>query len=164
VELDARAYVPTSQRSEFALRGWVGMAEGNQPWIYTFGGLDTMRGFPTYALSGNRTAFVNLEWRFPLIDRMDLAFLRLGGIRGRVFLDVGAAWYVNSAGEKFNQFGQPGFTFIDDGKLVDGVSSYGFGLDVNLFGLPLHWDWVKIWDFDRAITDWETTFWIGMRF
>ncbi len=164
VELDARAYVPTSQRSEFALRGWVGMAEGNQPWIYTFGGLDTMRGFPTYALSGNRTAFVNLEWRFPLIDRMDLAFLRVGGIRGRVFLDVGAAWYVNSAGDKFNQFGQPGFTFYEDGALVDGVSSYGFGVDVYLFGLPLHWDWVKIWDFDRAITDWETTFWIGMRF
>ena len=30
-------------RSEFAVRLWVGMADGNQPWIYSFGGMDTMR-------------------------------------------------------------------------------------------------------------------------
>ncbi len=164
VNLDARAYLPTSRRSEFALRLWIGMANGNQPWIYTFGGLDTLRGFPTYSLSGNRTAFTNIEWRFPLIDRLDLAFLRLGGIRGRVFLDVGAAWYENQAGNRFNQFGEAGFDFWQDGALFDGVSSYGFGLDVNLFGLPMHWDWVKIWDFDTSLTGWETTFWVGVRF
>jgi len=164
ITLDARAYVPTSQRSEFAFRAWVGMADGNQPWIYSYGGLDTLRGYPTYSLSGNRTWFANLEWRFPLVDRMDLAFLRIGGIRGRIFLDVGAAWYKNSAGEEFNMFGQPGYTFISDGVLVDGVSSYGWGLDLNLFGLPMHWDWVKIWNFDQSLTDWETNFWIGVRF
>jgi Tol biopolymer transport system component len=164
VALDARAYVPTSQRSEFAFRGWMGFAEGNQPWIYSFGGLDTLRGYPTYSLSGNRTFFVNLEWRFPLVDRMDLAFLRIGGIRGRVFMDVGAAWYQDKDGNKFNMFGQPGFTFEQDGTLVDGVSSYGFGFDVTLFGLPMHWDYVKIWDFDNALTGWETDFWIGVRF
>jgi len=164
VALDARAYVPTSQRSEFALRGWLGFADGNQPWIYSFGGLDTLRGYPTYSLSGNRTFFVNLEWRFPLIDRLDLAFLRLGGIRGRVFVDVGAAWYQDADGNKFNMFGQPGFTFEQDGVLVDGVSSYGFGFDINVFGLPMHFDWVKIWNFDESLTDWQTDFWIGVRF
>ncbi len=164
VELDARAYVPTSQRSELAFRGWMGFAEGNQPWIYTFGGLDTIRGYPTYSLSGNRTFFVNMEWRFPLVDRMDLAFLRIAGLRGRIFLDVGAAWYQDSAGDKFNMFGQPGFTFQEDGVLVDGVSSYGFGFDVNIFGMPLHFDWTKIWNFDLALTSWETDFWIGVRF
>jgi len=164
VELDGRFYVPTSQRSEFAVRTWVGWADGNQPWIYSFGGLDTMRGFPTYSLSGNRTVFANLEWRFPLIDRMDLAFLRIGGIRGRFFLDVGAAWYVNSDGDEFNAFGRPGFTFIEDGVLQDGVSSYGFGFDLTFFGMPMHFDYVKIWDFDQALTGWSTDFWIGMRF
>lgn len=165
VEIDARAYVPTSQRSEFALRGWAGYAVGNQPWIYAFGGLDTLRGYPTYSLSGNRTFFANLEWRFPLIDRIDLAFLRLGGIRGRVFLDVGAAWFESDAGDRFNMFGEPGFDFMTDGTLVDGVSSYGFGLDLNAFGLPMHWDWVKIWNFDTTLSDgWQTTFWIGIRF
>jgi outer membrane protein assembly factor BamA len=164
VELDGRFYVPTSQRSEFAFRVWTGMADGNQPWIYSFGGMDTMRGYPTYSLSGNRTFFTNLEWRFPLVDRMDLAFLRLGGIRGRIFLDVGAAWFVDSDGNERNMFGNPGFTFMEDSVLRDGVSSYGFGIDINLFGLPMHWDWVKIWDFDEALTGWGTDFWIGVRF
>ena len=165
VEFDGRFYVPTSQRSEFALRTWVGWAEGNQPWIYSFGGLDTMRGYPTYSLSGNRAMFANLEWRFPLIDRMDLVFLRLSGVRGRIFLDVGAAWYVDSLGREYNMFGLPGFEFMEDGVLKDGVSSYGFGMDLTLFGLPMHWDWVKIWDFDKTLTDsWETDFWIGIRF
>jgi hypothetical protein len=81
-----------------------------------------------------------------------------------VFLDVGAAWYENQAGNRFNQFGEAGFDFWQDGALFDGVSSYGFGLDVNLFGLPMHWDWVKIWDFDTSLTGWETTFWVGVRF
>jgi Tol biopolymer transport system component len=164
VSLDARAYVPLSQRNELAFRLWIGMADGNQPWIYSFGGLDTLRGYPTRSLSGNRTGFANLEWRFPLVDRMDLAFLRLSGIRGRIFMDIGAAWWVNQSGEKFNMFGEPGFTFIEDGVLVDGVSSYGFGIDIHLFGLPMHWDWAKIWNFDEALTGFETYFWIGLRF
>ena len=63
-----------------------------------------------------------------------------------------------------NMFGEPGFTFWEDGALKDGVSSYGWGLDIRLFGLPMHWDWVKIWNFDQTLTDWETYFWIGTRF
>ncbi len=46
VEFDGRYYVPTSERTEFAFRTWVGLADGNQPWIYSFGGMDTMRGYP----------------------------------------------------------------------------------------------------------------------
>jgi Tol biopolymer transport system component len=164
IEFDGRAYVPLSQRNELAFRLWVGMADGNQPWIYAFGGLDTMRGYPTRSLSGNRTWFTNIEWRFPLLDRADFAFLRLGGIRGRLFLDVGAAWFQDADGDRFNSFGEPGFTFWEDRTLVDGVSSYGFGIDLLLFGLPLHWDWIKIWDFDEALTGWRTDFWIGTRF
>jgi Tol biopolymer transport system component len=164
VEFDARAYVPLSARNELAFRLWLGWADGNQPWIYSFGGMDTMRGYPTRTLSGNRTWFTNLEWRFPLLDRADFAFMRLSGIRGRVFLDVGAAWYANANGDEFNMFGEPGFTFIEDGVLVDGVSSYGFGFDVTFFGMPMHFDWVKIWNFDETLTGWETDFWIGVRF
>jgi outer membrane protein assembly factor BamA len=164
VEFDGRAYIPLSQRNELAFRLWFGWADGNQPWIYSFGGFDTLRGYPTYSLSGNRASFANIEWRFPLVDRMDLAFMRIGGIRGRVFLDVGAAWFESADGRQFNMFGQQGFTFQRDGVLIDGVSSYGFGFDVYLFGLPLHWDWVKLWNFDTSLTGWETDFWIGVRF
>jgi hypothetical protein len=162
-EFDGRAYVALSRRNELAFRLFLGMADGNRPHIYAIGGLDTIRGMPTRAMSGNRVGLANMEWRFPLIDRMDLPFLTFGGIRGRVFMDVGAAWWdVN--GNQFNYLGEPGFTFIEDGRLVDGVSSYGFGLTIYLFGLPMHWDWVKLWDFKSSYTDRQVEFWMGVRF
>jgi outer membrane protein assembly factor BamA len=163
LEFDGRAYVPLSRRNELAFRAFLGAADGNKPHIYAIGGLDTIRGLPTYAMAGNRVGLLNMEWRFPLVDRMDLAFMSIGGIRGRVFMDVGAAWYdVNGA--QFNYLGEPGFTFIDDGRLVDGVSSYGFGLTVWLFGIPMHWDWVQLWDFKNSYTDRQVDFWMGYRF
>ena len=103
-------------------------------------------------------AFVNIEWRFPLIDHLVLPWLYLGNLRGRVFLDVGAATF-DVPGYK------PPFRFTRDGRLVDGVSTYGLGFSVNLFGLPMHWDFAKRWDFketfDRST---RTSFWIGYRF
>ena len=94
---------------------------------------------------------------------MDLAFMRLGQIRGRLFFDVGAAWWVFD-GQKYNQFFEPGFTFMEDGVLVDGVSSYGVGLDLLLFGLPMHFDWSKIWNFDEQLGDTQFDFWVGVGF
>jgi hypothetical protein len=86
-----------------------------------------------------------------------------GGIRGRIFLDVGAAWYdVN--GNEFNYLGEPGFTLIEDGRLADGVSSYGFGITAYVLGVPLHWDWVQLWDFKNRINDRQVEFWMGVRF
>jgi WD40 repeat protein len=162
-EVDGRAYVPLSRRNELAFRVFLGMADGNTPHIYAIGGLDTVRGLPTRALAGNRVGLANVEWRFPLVDRMDLAFISLGGIRGRFFLDVGAAWYdVN--GQKYNYLGQPGFTFLEDGRLVDGVSSYGFGLTINVLGIPMHWDWVQLWDFKDKLIGRQVDFWVGYRF
>ena len=163
LEFDGRAYVPLSRRNELAFRVFLGMADGNAPHIYAIGGLDTVRGLPTRAMAGNRVGLANVEWRFPLIDRMDLAFISLGGVRGRFFLDVGAAWYdVN--GQEFNYLGEPGFTFREDGRLVDGVSSYGFGISLYLFGIPVHIDWVQLWDFENKISDREVDFWMGFRF
>jgi len=37
-------------------------------------------------------------------------------------------------------------------------------LDLYMFGLPMHVDWTKIWDFDEAQTGWRGDFWIGTRF
>jgi WD40 repeat protein len=163
-EFDGRAYVPLSRRNELAFRLFLGMADGTRPHIYAIGGLDTIRGLPTRAMAGNRVGLANMEWRFPLIDRLDFSFLSMGGgIRGRLFLDIGAAWYdVN--GQQFNYLGEPGFTFIDDGRLVDGVASYGAGITVFVLGMPMHWDWVQLWDFKNKINDRQVEFWMGVRF
>jgi len=163
-EFDGRGYLPTSRRSEFAFRVFLGHADGNRPHIYAIGGLDTIRGMPTRAMAGNRVGLANLEWRFPLVDRLDLSFLSLrGGIRGRIFLDVGSAWY-EVGGQKYNYQGDPGFDFIEDGRLVDGVASYGFGITLFVFGIPMHWDWVQLWDFRDQIGDRQVDFWMGVKF
>jgi hypothetical protein len=155
--LDARQYVPLSYRNELAFRLYAAYADGNQPSIYYFGGFDTLRGYSYSSLAGNRAAYLNAEWRFPLIDYLIMPWLRLTGLRGRVFLDVGAAWYELPGWPDY-------YDFWEDGRLNDGVSSYGVGFSVNIFGLPMHWDWAKRWDFKNTFEDTYMAFWIGFRY
>ena len=157
VRLDARQYVPLSARNELALRLWAAMADGNQPSIFWFGGLDTLRGYEYHSFAGNRAAYLNVEWRFPLIDHLVFPWLYLRDVRGRLFVDVGAAWFDMPSYKQ-------DFTFMEDGRLKDGVSSYGFGISADLLGLPMHWDFAKRWDFKTAESDRRTTFWIGFRY
>ena len=155
---DGRQYVPLSQRNELALRLFTAASWGSSPDLFYFGGLDTLRGYEYREFVGNRVAFVNIEWRFPLIDHLVFPWLYLNNLRGRVFLDVGAATFDVPG---YN----PPFRFMKDGRLVDGVSTYGLGFSVNLFGLPMHWDFAKRWDFKETLDrSTRTSFWIGYRF
>jgi hypothetical protein len=157
VELEGRQYVPLTRRNELALRVYAAAADGNRPNIFYFGGLDTLRGFPYRAISGNRAAYANVEWRFPLIDELRMPWLRLTEIRGHLFVDVGAAWFEDDSFDS-------DFNFMDDGRLDDGFSAYGFGISLRLLGLPVHWEFAKRWDFEETLSDYETDFWIGFRF
>ena len=56
------------------------------------------------------------------------------------------------------------YDFWQDGQLKDGVSSYGVGFSVSLFGLPMHWDFAKRWDFKQTQPDTYSAFWIGFRY
>jgi len=156
--LDVRQYVPISKRNELAFRLYAATAAGSQPDVFYFGGLDTLRGFDYNSIVGNHAAYFNSEWRFPLIDHLVLPWLHLADMRGRFFLDVGGAWW------DYPGYKQP-FRCIDNGQLQDCVSSYGFGFSLNLFGLPLNWDFSKQWDFkhtlDRTAQTW---FWVGFQF
>jgi len=118
--------------------------------------LDTIRGYEFRTLVGDRAFFSNLEWRFPLIDYLAIPGFAFQQIRGVLFLDVGGAWY--SDVESFQ------FWDGEENKLADGVSSYGWGFSLNLFGLAMNWDFVRQWDFSETLTGWETSFWIGRRF
>ncbi|MDA8015837.1 MAG: BamA/TamA family outer membrane protein [Thermoanaerobaculia bacterium] len=154
--LDARQYIPTTRRSGFALRLWGYESTGTVPQPVWIGGFDTVRGVDLYALPGNRAFHANVEWRFPLIDALAFPGFAIGGIRGRVFFDIGGAYFPDF---------EPDYDFEEDDRLVDGIASYGFGLSVNLFGLPLHWDFAKLTDLEEDVTDsFETQFWIGFRF
>ena len=58
------------------------------------GGLVGMRGYPFYALGGNRMAVLGLEYRFPLIHNIDLRLLQIyfDKLYASIFADVGNTW------------------------------------------------------------------------
>jgi len=154
--LDARQYIPLTRRSSLAFRAYGAVSNGDFRRPYWTGGLDTLRGFQFRSEVGDRVFFVNSEFRFPLIDTLALPFMRLDGIRGRVFLDVGGAW--------FGRVQDFDFWNDEENRLQDGLSSYGFGLSAYLFGLPVNWEFAKRWDFKDAEGGFRTGFWIGYRF
>lgn len=156
VSLDFRQYVPISQRSNLALRVFGGASDGNAPQPFYFGGLNTLRGFDFRDFVGNRAAFANVEYRFPLFDALRGPVFNIQGIRGRLFLDVGAAWFTYGEDFKF---------YDSESKLLqDGRAAYGYGLTINLFGLDLNWDFAKQWKFEGAKDGYQTSFWIGTQF
>lgn len=157
-ELDLRQYLEVSERSNMALRLYTGYAGGNEPIPLYFGGLDDLRGVDFRSMVGDRAFYANIEYRFPLIDVLATPVLNFRSIRGRVFLDVGGAW--------FDIFGQD-FEFwnSEENRLEDAVSSYGFGVTINLMGIDLNWDFAKLWDFKDSLGGgFSSQFWIGTRF
>jgi len=154
--LDARQYVPLTRRSSLAFRAVGAVSNGSFRRPYWVGGIDTLRGFRFRSEVGDRTFYVNSELRFPLVDVLGFPFGAVRGIRGRIFLDVGGAWFGNE--QDFNFWNE------DENRLEDGLSSYGFGVSAFLFGLPVNWDFAKVWDFDESQGSFRTDFWIGYRF
>lgn len=157
-DFEVRQYIQATERSNFSLRFFGGAAWGEFPTPYYFGGLDTVRGFDYRSLAGDRAFFANLEFRFPLVDALVTPLFGFRGIRGRIFLDVGGAWW-DYAGETFS------FWNSDEGRLEDAVSAYGWGLTVTFGGLDLNWDFAQQWDFSSSTEDgFRTSFWIGTGF
>ena len=130
-----------------------------------------MRGYEYREFFGSRTSFMNLEFRFPLVDALAFPFGVIRDVRGFLFLDVGTAWF--GGGEFFhsrlgfettgavqgkfdpsipvftdNSTGQllrRRFRFWDseNSKLGDGRASYGFGWGFYLGPFQLTWSFAK---------------------
>ena len=154
---DGRQYVRVTRRSNLALRLFAGASFGNAPTPFYFGGLDTLRGFDFRDFSGDRAAFANIEYRFPLIDYLGNQVLKFQGIRGRFFFDVGAAYY---------SYSPLNFKFYDSktSTFVDGRAAYGWGLTVNFLGLDLNWDFARPYRSPSDKKGFRTAFWIGTQF
>ena len=114
-----------------------------------------MRGFEFRELVGDRAFYGNLEWRFPLIDLLATPVLAFQGIRGRIFFDIGGAWFDEV--QDFDAYDS------DASRLEDAVSAYGVGITLQFFGLNMNWDFAKTWDLEES-SDLKTSFWIGQRF
>jgi hypothetical protein len=158
VTLDYRRYIPFGQRVNLAFRGWGHTSSGDFPSPIYFGGLDTVRGFEFRSIAGDRGFYANFEVRVPIFDVLPLYVITLQRLSTFVFLDVGGAYFRDV---------QPDWQCWDstDDVLDDCVSSYGFGISMDLFGLPFNWAFSRRWDFDQDLTSgFDTSFWIGPRF
>jgi hypothetical protein len=158
VAVDLRRYFKVTERSLIAFRLFGAQSTGNFPNVYYFGGLDTLRGLDFREVIGNTVAYANFEYRFPLIDVLALPFGAFRDIRGRVFFDIGGA-ALEDQDFRFSEEDENG-----DRRLKDGRAAYGFGLQITLFGLQLHWDFAKQWDLKDTLTGLKTSFYIGAEF
>lgn len=124
---DYRKYVPISiPRYSIAYRLSGGAGFGGDERIFGIGGPFTFRGVDFGELSGTRTYFQNVEFRFPLLPFLPLQYDFLTGV---AFFDAANAWGVSRFGEDRS------FDFDDT------LTSYGLGVRFNLGGLfVLRWD------------------------
>ena len=198
VEGDARYYLRLGQNGVLALRARAFKSFGDFPDFLFFGGNSEMRGYEYLEFVGHDAGFFNAELRFPLIEAMLTPIGVLGGIRGTLFFDVGGASLIGQPFKMFSNspeiftptvgfsvdplgnfsqvFGDP--TPVDGFRLVDGRASYGIGLQTNVIGFPVHFDWSwrtlfnKEWEDllfafqggSAAFRDPQFDFWIGYDF
>ncbi|MFN0152619.1 MAG: DPP IV N-terminal domain-containing protein [bacterium] len=133
--VDMRKYFNIRHRYSVAVRMLGGYSDGRDPQLFRIGGGYTFRGADYGDLRGTRIGLANIEFRYPLIDRLQLGFppLDFRGIGGVFFFDLGSAW----VGRDFRFFDEAA-----NGKrrLGDVQGAYGFGARVNLGYFILRYD------------------------
>lgn len=132
---DYRHYLRIGLRSAFAFRSALFYNEGREARRYFMGGSWDLRGWPRWSVRGEKLWLSSLEFRFPLIDLIQLKFpfVNLGffGVRGAMFFDAGGAWddeYKTTlgsvgAGVRFNLFGALVLRY-DIGKKIENNFKY----------------------------------------
>lgn len=122
---DIRRYVRIGKRHSLAIKlvGARSSAGGAQN--FYVGGVNSLRGYDDFEFRGHNLALVNLEFRYPFIDHLEIASpipLSLWGLRGVMFVDAGAAWDDTFRG-----------TVFDDGRRLEDIkASIGFGVRLRL--------------------------------
>ena len=152
----------------FALRVFGGLVSGRDApdYPYRLGGYYTLRGYDFLEFEGTHAFLANVEYRFPFIDDLRLAFpvdWSIGTVRGILFFDAGAAF--------------------DEPREFQGYdASVGVTRDLHLsFGLGIHWvnflfpiipgsimkiEWATPYDTKRALplSKWRGQFSLGFSF
>lgn len=93
--LDYRRYFHLSPRANFAARLVLAGNFGEDEEVWSIGGPGSIRGFDYYTFTGADLGFLNLEYRFPFIDRLRLAFplpIEIKNIRGVLFTDFAGVY------------------------------------------------------------------------
>ncbi len=155
LEVDLRKYIKLGSDSLLAFRLDAFSSTGKNPYLFYFGGDNQVRSVYYGTLIGHQGFFFNAEFRFPIFKSLPSPIINIGPLRGTLFFDI-ASWRVKDYPYKFIS--------TEDGiQLIDGIASYGWGIQIFIFGYPLHIDFVKATDF-RVSSPTKTRIWIGFDF
>jgi hypothetical protein len=142
---DMRYYYRIALTTSIATRLGFFYNEGKEARRYFMGGSWDLRGWPRWAIRGEKMWLSSLEFRFPLIDALYVKFPFFGlgffGIRGAAFFDAGSAWDTEykrtygsvGGGIRFNLFGVLVLRYDIGKKIENNFSSFQPGLFYQFF-------------------------------
>ena len=158
--LEIREHILITKRHTLAIRGIYGKRFGSSSDLlrYEIGGFNTIRGHPLFAYQGKNVLLLNIEFRFPLLDLLLIAFpfrILFPPVRGVLFFDIGAT------------FDDEFIPTYDDGKFRDLKAGFGFG--IRFFLLPnilIRIDFATPYDGKNSLPleKWQGIFSLGMEF
>jgi len=122
--------------------------------IWSIGGPFSLRGYDSYAFSGSKLGFLNLEYRFPFIDRLKLSFplpIEFNNIRGVLFADFGGVYT-----DSFKVYETDGGFHFQDLKM-----GIGGGVRFSFLYLIFKFDYARAHNFNEWTDDWKFHFTIG---
>lgn len=155
--LDARRYFRLSPRASLAARLVLAGSTGDNSETWSIGGPGSIRGYDYYAMSGSQLGFLNLEYRFPFIDRLRIAFplpLEFQNLRGVLFADAAAvnhdSLHLWRSQEQFP------YWYFDDLKL-----GIGAGIRFTFLFAIFRLDYARAFDLRDFTDDWKLYLTIG---
>ena len=157
---DMRKYFLFGKRYTLACRLIGAGSWGENRPLFAIGGSQTLRGHGDYNYAGSKVGLLNLELRYPFVDRLSLAFplpIELRGIRGVLFLDMGGAT------DELKEFK---LAKIDRGwiRLEDLKAGVGLGLRMRLSFLIFKLDFAKSTDLSSLSKETYVHFSLGSDF
>jgi hypothetical protein len=172
VEADIRKYLPIGSDILLALR-WQGrLCRGRDPFMFYYGGNNEVRSAYYYSLTATEYWIANAELRFPIIHLAQTILGTIGPVRGAVVFDMTRSRYP----------GYPAEFYVFDETYTDGpipyyrvakaLGSFGYGIELFLFGFPLHFEWIKQLQWESlsdpfkitGVGSYKMKFWIGFDF
>lgn len=120
-----------------AMRGFAAASFGEDPQQFQLGGPNTVRGHDLQSFRGRNAAVISAEFRYPFVEYVKLGWpfrAGFGGIRGDLFLDVGAAF------DEPRRWRGVGRTPKGESGLEDLRVGFGIGARMRVAYLPIRID------------------------
>lgn len=171
-EADLRKYFYVGADALLALRAQGYMCRGRDRFLGFYGGNNQVRSAYYYGLVGTEYWFAGAELRFPLIATASTLIGPIGPLRGAVFADVTRNKYGPYPAKFYRTDDDPTSSTYGGILTFDAIGSFGAGLELFVFGLPIHIEFAKRleWaDIGKPFSfgsygTYATKFWIGYDF